>query len=30
VLRVLRGNLVNGKRPSPALVAPSSATAHGE
>jgi 2-polyprenyl-6-methoxyphenol hydroxylase-like FAD-dependent oxidoreductase len=30
MLRVLRGNLVNGRRPSPALIAPSSATAHGE
>ena len=30
VLRVLRGNLANGKRPSPALIAPSSAAAHGE
>jgi 2-polyprenyl-6-methoxyphenol hydroxylase-like FAD-dependent oxidoreductase len=30
VLRVLRGNLVNGKRPSPGLIAPSSATAHGK
>ncbi len=30
VLRVLRGNLVNGKRRSPALIAPSSATAHVE
>ncbi len=30
VLRVLRGNLVNGRRPSLAHVAPSSATAHGK
>jgi 2-polyprenyl-6-methoxyphenol hydroxylase-like FAD-dependent oxidoreductase len=30
VLRVLRGNLVNGKRPSPSPIAPSSVIAHGE
>jgi hypothetical protein len=29
-LRVLRGSLASGRRPSLALIAPSSATAHGE
>lgn len=30
VLRVLRDDLINGKRPSPALIAPTSATARVE